>query len=127
MDKHEKIDYVEFPAKDMEATKAFFADVFGWKFIDFSPDYVAISNAGIDGGFFRSELSSSTKNGSALIVFYSKHLEETMAKINKANGSIVKPVFEFPGGRRFHFDDPNGNEFGVWSDHDASGKEIIHS
>ncbi|QDU07705.1 VOC family protein [Gimesia aquarii] len=113
---HEKINYVEFPAKDIPATKSFFTTVFGWTFEDFGPDYTAFSNEGIDGGFFQSDLKVSTDNGSALIVFYSKDLEQTLAKIESAGGSIIKPIFSFPGGRRFHFGDPNGNEYAVWSD-----------
>ena len=116
MNEHKKINYVEFPAKDIEATKAFFDAVFGWSFVDYGPQYTAFSNQGLDGGFFKSELSVSTKNGSALIVFYSKELENTQSKIEKAGGKIIKPIFAFPGGRRFHFGDPNGNEYAVWSD-----------
>lgn len=113
---HEKINYVEFPAKDIPATKTFFTSVFGWSFEDFGPEYTAFSNAGLDGGFFQSDLVVSTSNGSALIVFYSQELEQTLAKIENAGGSVIKPTFSFPGGRRFHFGDPNGNEYAVWSD-----------
>ena len=116
MNEHEKINYLEFPAKDIPATKAFFEAAFGWSFVDYGPEYVAFSNAGLDGGFFQSESTSSTENGASLIVFFSKDLEATQEKIEKAGGGIVKPVFSFPGGRRFHFSDPNGNEFAVWSD-----------
>jgi len=116
MPEHEKINYVEFPAKDISATKAFFSAVFGWSFEDYGPEYTAFCNSGLDGGFFQSDLVVSTSNGSALIVFYSQELEQTLAKIENAGGSIIKPVFTFPGGRRFHFGDPNGNEFAVWSD-----------
>ena len=116
MNAHEKINYVELPAKDLAAIKAFFTTVFGWSFIDYGPDYTAFANEGIDGGFFKSDLVSSTANGSALIVFYSKALETTQSKIEKAGGLIIKPIFSFPGGRRFHFSDPNGNEYAVWSD-----------
>jgi len=116
MNEHAKINYVEFPAKDLQATKDFFAQAFGWTFQDFGPDYSSFSNQGIDGGFFKSELSSSTSQGAALIVLYSKDLKSTQAKIEKANGRIVKPVFSFPGGRRFHFTEPSGNELAVWSD-----------
>jgi predicted enzyme related to lactoylglutathione lyase len=119
MPEHEKIDYVEFPAKDIEATKAFFTRAFGWSFVDYGPDYTAFSNEGLEGGFFKSDLTASTDNGSALIVFYSKTLEQTQSKIEKAGGTIVKPIFSFPGGRRFHFSDPNGNEYAVWSDINA--------
>ncbi|MGH7885882.1 MAG: VOC family protein [Thermodesulfobacteriota bacterium] len=116
MNEHEKINYVEFPAKDLEATKTFFSQVFGWSFTDYGPEYTAFSNEGLDGGFFKSTLTVSTKHGSVLIVFYSNNLEQTQSKIKKAGGSIIKPIFSFPGGRRFHFNDPNGNEYAVWSD-----------
>jgi uncharacterized protein len=116
MNNHEKINYVEFPAKDIEASKSFFNKTFSWEFVDYGPDYTAFSNAGIDGGFFKADKNISTKNGSALIVFYSKNLEQTQDKIENTGGSIIKPIFSFPGGRRFHFSDPNGNEFAVWSD-----------
>ena len=116
MSQHEKIDYVEFPAKDIEAAKGFFSVAFGWTFEDYGPDYTAFSNQGIHGGFFKSDLSVSTANGSALIVLYSNELEATQTKIEDAGGAIIKPIFSFPGGRRFHFADPNGNEYAVWSD-----------
>jgi predicted enzyme related to lactoylglutathione lyase len=116
MNEHEKINYIEFPAKDIGATKVFFKSVFGWSFEDYGPEYIAFSNQGIDGGFFKSELNSSTENGSALIVFYSNEIEKTQSKITDAGGDIIKPIFSFPGGRRFHFSDPNGNEYAVWSD-----------
>ncbi len=115
MNEHEKINYVEFPAKDIEATKAFFAAVFGWSFADYGTEYTAFSNEGINGGFFKSDLTASTDNGSALIVFYSETLEQTQSKIENAGGTIIKPIFSFPGGRRFHFQDPHGNELAVWS------------
>ena len=116
INKHEKINYVELPAKDIDEAKSFFSAVFGWSFVDYGPDYTAFENAGIDGGFYRSELNASTENGSALIVLFSFNLQTTQAKIEEAGGSIVKPIFSFPGGQRFHFTDPNGNEFAVWSD-----------
>jgi len=120
MNVHEKINYVEFPSKDLQASKAFFTSVFGWSFVDYGPEYTAFSNAGIDGGFFQSELTATTRNGGALIVFYSKDLENTQLKIENAGGAIIKPIFSFPGGRRFHFSDPNGNEYAAWSDMDAT-------
>ena len=116
MNEHEKINYIELPAKDIEKAKAFFKNAFGWTFVDYGPEYSAFSDQGIDGGFFKSDLSVSTDNGSALIVFYSDNLEQTLSKIKAAGGSIIKPIFTFPGGRRFHFGDPNGNEYAVWSD-----------
>jgi len=113
---HEKINYLEIPAKDIETAKSFFSTVFGWSFVDYGLEYTAFSNAGTDGGFYKSELTAATEKGSVLIVFYSEDLKQTQAKIEAAGGSILKPIFTFPGGRRFHFADPNGNEYAVWSD-----------
>jgi len=115
MAEHEKINYLEYAARDMDATKAFFTAVFGWEFEDYGPDYAAFSNQGTDGGFFRADLASSTQNGAALTVFYSDDLEATEQKIRSAGGEIIKPIFSFPGGRRFHFTEPSGNEFAVWA------------
>lgn len=119
MNEHEKINYVEFPAKDIEAAKAFFTEVFGWSFADYGPEYTVFTDEGINGGFYKSDLTASTDNGSALIVFYSEALEQTQSKIENAGGTIIKPIFSFPGGRRFQFGDPNGNEYAVWSDVNA--------
>jgi len=116
MNQHEKMNYVEFPAKDLTATKAFFESAFGWSFTDYGPEYTAFENQGLDGGFFQSDLASSTEKGAALIVFYSGQLEATLAKVEKAGGSILKPIYSFPGGRRFHFTEPSGNEFAVWGE-----------
>jgi len=115
MSNHEKINYIEFPAKDITKTKSFFSAVFDWGFEDYGTEYVAFSNAGIDGGFYQSDLSASSKKGGALIVFYSDDLESTQEKVISSGGDILEPIFAFPGGRRFHFADPNGNEFAVWS------------
>ena len=114
MNQHEKMNYVELPAKNLTATKAFFESVFGWSFTDYGPDYTAFENQGLDGGFFQSDLASSTEKGAALIVFYSDQLEATLAKVEQAGGSILRPIYSFPGGRRFHFTEPSGNEFAVW-------------
>jgi predicted enzyme related to lactoylglutathione lyase len=116
MPEHERLNYVEFPARDLPATKAFFETVFGWSFTDYGPEYTAFANAGLEGGFFQSDLCSTTDQGGALLVFYSRKLEETLSKVEAAGGEIVKPVFSFPGGRRFQFREPSGNEFGVWAD-----------
>jgi len=116
MNVHEKINYVELPAVDIPATKEFFNQAFGWTFEDFGPEYTAFANQGLDGGFFKSNQLSTTDQGAALIVFYSRNLEVTRDKIEKSGGKIVKPIFAFPGGRRFHFTEPSGNEFAVWSD-----------
>lgn len=116
MHANEKLNYVEFPAIDLNKTKQFFQQAFNWKFVDYGEEYTAFSGEGLDGGFFKAPLSADTRNGSALLVFYSNNLAATQQKIEAAGGDIVKPIFSFPGGRRFHFKEPCGNEFAVWSD-----------
>lgn len=111
-----KLDYVEFPARNLEETKAFFTAVFNWQFTDYGPEYTAFENQGLDGGFYQSELSGTSQNGGALLVFFSEQLEATKQKVLDAGGSISKDTFDFPGGRRFQFVEPSGNEFAVWSD-----------
>ena len=115
MPQHEKINYVEYPTRDIAETKRFFEQVFGWAFEDYGSDYAAFCDQGLDGGFFSSDLVASTDTGSALIVIYSDNLENTLGKVESAGGKIVKPIFAFPGGRRFHFTEPGGNELAVWS------------
>lgn len=125
MNEHEKLNYVEFPAKNIQATKQFFSAVFNWSFVDYGPEYSAFSGEGLDGGFFLSDLSSTTGSGSALLVFYSANIKTTLAKVEQNGGVVNRPIFEFPGGCRFHFIEPSGNEFAVWSENDgqkATGK-----
>jgi uncharacterized protein len=116
MNKDGKLNYVEFPAKDLTATKAFFNEAFDWSFVDYGPDYVALSDQGLDGGFFRSEQCSTSATGGALLVFYSANINATLAKVQQHGGIVIKPIFDFPGGCRFHFTEPSGNEFAVWSE-----------
>lgn len=113
------INYIEFPSADLAATEAFFSKVFGWRFTHYGPDYSAFSDpsgAGIEGGFYRAELVAATAGGSALLVFYTSELEIMQQQIIDAGGCIIKETFSFPGGRRFHFTEPAGNELAVWSD-----------
>ena len=116
MNQHEKLNYIEFPSQDLASTKAFFSQAFGWTYVDYGPEYVAINTAGLDGGFYLSDKASTVANGAMLVVFYSERLEETQAKVEAAGGVISTQIFSFPGGRRFHFTEPSGNEFAVWSD-----------
>lgn len=113
-----QMDYIEFPATDIEATKRFYQDVFGWKFQDYGPDYTSFLDGRLAGGFNKgAEISGAdgkTTRG-PLIVIYATSLEDIYAKVTKAGGKIVRETFGFPGGRRFHFSDPNGNELAVWS------------
>ncbi|NRA71300.1 MAG: VOC family protein [Gammaproteobacteria bacterium] len=116
MNVHEKLNYVEYPANDLSKTKVFFSAAFNWSFVDYGPDYAAFTGEGLDGGFFKSEQASVTSNGAALLVFYSQDIEATQKKVITAGGTIAQAIFTFPGGRRFHFIEPSGNEFAVWTD-----------
>ena len=112
---HHKIDYVEFASADIAATQAFFAAAFGWQFEPYG-SYLAFHGAGLDGGIYPADLKSRTETGGMLIVFYSVDLAATERLVRQHGATIVKPPFSFPGGHRFHFTEPAGNEFAVWSD-----------
>lgn len=107
------INYVEFKAQDLEAIKKFYSLAFGWKFTDYGPTYTAFDESGLQGGF---EQSGQPPVNGALVVIYHLKLESCLEKAKSAGAKINKPIFSFPGGRRFHFIDPAGNELAVWSD-----------
>jgi len=111
--KDNHINYIEFKAKDLEKIKEFYTSSFNWTFTDYGPTYIAFSESGLSGGF---ELTENEIVNGALIVLYHKNLELIKNKIVKAGGKIIKDIFSFPGGRRFHFVDPSENELAVWSD-----------
>jgi hypothetical protein len=111
--KDNSISYVEFKANDLEKIKEFYTKSFDWTFTDYGPTYTAFSDSGLHGGFEKTE--NEIVNG-ALIVLYHKNLDSIKSKIIKANGRISKDIFSFPGGYRFHFIDPSGNELAVWSE-----------
>lgn len=120
MPKDQKIDYVELPAKDFSTQQAFFEAVFNWEFTSYGPEYHAFTDGHIDGGFYQSDAKSLASSGAALVIFYALDLESVEARVVAAGGEISTPVFDFPGGRRFHFTDPHGNEYAVWTDKPAS-------
>lgn len=109
---HEQIQYVEFLSRDLARIKEFYAKSFGWSFTDYGPEYAAFEGTQVDGGFTLGE----PKAGSLLVILYSNALESTKEKVEQAGGKITKGIFTFPGGRRFQFTDPDGNELAVWSD-----------
>lgn len=114
-----QIDYIEFPATNIEATKRFYSQVFGWNFQDYGPDYTSFHDGRLAGGFNTAAEPTGdvgAKTRGPLIVIYASSLEGTYAKVTEAGGKIVREIFGFPGGRRFHFSDPNGNELSVWSE-----------
>lgn len=110
---HHQIDYIELPAPRLEATKAFYAEAFGWQFNDYGPAYAGIKASGGDeaGGLAAEGLDA------PLVILYSDDLDASLAAVTAAGGTITVPPFDFPGGRRFHFTDPAGSELAVWSEH----------
>ncbi len=110
------IDYVEFPAEDFDLVQKFYSQIFRWSFTDYGPDYRAFTDEKLSGGFYRSTLKSTTSSGAALLVLFADDLEALQQEVEANGGKIHKKIFSFPGGRRFHFLDPHGNELAVWSD-----------
>lgn len=108
-----QIDYIEFPATGLSATKDFYVAVFGWKFTDYGPDYTSFEDGRLAGGFAK---NGRPPAGGPVVVIYAADLVATEAKVRSAGGIITTPAFDFPGGRRFHFTDPSGNELAVWSE-----------
>ena len=109
-----KLDYLELPATGgtLDHVKSFYAATFGWSFTDYGPTYAAF-NEGLDGGF---QADAEQAPAKPLPVLYSDALEETAAAVEAAGGTVNVPIFSFPGGRRFHFVDPAGNELAVWGE-----------
>jgi len=105
-----RVDYVEFHGPDLDKAEGFYGPLFGWRFTDYGPQYRAFSDGRMDGGF------SPGAAAIPLVVLYADDLDATAVKVAAAGAKIVKPIFAFPGGRRFHFVDPAGNELAVWSD-----------
>jgi uncharacterized protein len=111
---HHAIDYIEIAVTDIEAAKAFYASAFGWSLVDYGPDYAGIQGDGKEMGGLRRD--SEVQAGGPLVILYSEDLERSVEAVAAAGGTIRKPIYAFPGGRRFHFTDPSGNELAVWSD-----------
>ncbi|MEO0413270.1 MAG: VOC family protein [Pseudomonadota bacterium] len=111
---HHKIHYVELPMVDIAATKAFYSAVFGWTFQDWGPTYISFHGAGLDGGFTTDGATPTATHG-ALVIFYSDDLSASLQSIKTAGGTITQDIFSFPGGSRFHFLDPSGNQLAVWT------------
>jgi len=106
------VNYIEFNVNDISRSKSFYGQAFGWSFTDYGPDYCEFTDGQMKGGF---DATREPNPGGPLVVLYGDDLEELQACITSAGGEIVKPVFAFPGGRRFHFRDPDGYELAVWS------------
>ncbi len=107
-----QIDNIEFNVSDIARTKAFYGLALGWTFTDFGPTYTEFTDGRLTGGFTN---TGSVKPGGPLVIVYADDLAAAQVKLEEAGAKIVKPVFSFPGGRRFHFQDPDGYELAVWS------------
>lgn len=108
-----RIDYIELSVTDLARTKAFYGKAFGWEFKDYGAEYATFEDGHLGGGF---SVGQAPRPGGPLVILYSHDLAATQTKIEQAGGNIIKPTFSFPGGRRFHFTDPDGYELAVWSD-----------
>ncbi|WP_137933422.1 VOC family protein [Mesorhizobium comanense] len=107
-----RIDNIEFNVSDIARSREFYAKAFGWTFTDYGPTYCEFTDGRLTGGL---TTGGAIKPGGPLVILYADDLGVTQKRIEQAGGRIVKPVFEFPGGRRFHFEDPDGYELAVWS------------
>lgn len=107
-----RIDYIEFVTTDIGRAKAFYQSAFGWKFTDYGPGYTSFEDGRLSGGF---TTDGTVKPGAVLVVLHAPDLADAQRAVEAAGGKIVKPIFSFPGGRRFHFTDPDGYELAVWS------------
>lgn len=111
-DNNNRIDYIEFIVSDIAAAKRFYGEGFAWSFTDYGPDYCEFQDGRLSGGF---TIGGQPKTSGPLVILYADNLEATQQRLEKLGAKIVKPIFSFPGGRRFHFTDPSGYELAVWS------------
>lgn len=109
-----QIDYIEIPTTDLVRTSEFFGEFFGWSFQEWGPDYSSFNDGRMDGGLRRAEEATPPGIG-VLLVFYSTDLERDREHAKELGATISQDIFDFPGGRRFHFVDPSGAEFAIWT------------
>lgn len=113
MHHHHAIDYIEFSVRSLADAKRFYGEAFGWQFTDYGPVYAGIHGQDREvGGLYETEEARPT---GPLVILYSENLEESVRAVEQAGGAILRSPYAFPGGRRFHFADPSGNELAVWS------------
>lgn len=108
-----RIDYIEIPVTDLEKTREFFSKLFGWSFQEWGPDYFSFNDGRLECGLRRAEQAAPATG--VLLIFFSKNLERDLGRVKELGATISQDIFEFPGGRRFHFVDPAGTEFAIWS------------
>lgn len=114
-----RVDYVEIPVTDLDRTRAFFEQLYGWEFQEWGPDYYSFSDGRLDGGFRRA--AEPAPASGVLLVFYSQDLERDYARVKQLGATISQEIFDFPGGRRFHFVEPAGTEFAMWTGTEEQG------
>ena len=114
MSTEKQINYIEIPVTDPARCRDFFAELFGWSFQEWGDDYISFNDGRLDGGFSRADAPAPASG--VLVVFYSADLERDLARVQELGATISQEIFSFPGGRRFHFVDPVGTEFAIWSD-----------
>jgi uncharacterized protein len=107
-----RIDYIELGVAEVERAKAFYGKAFGWTFTDYGPAYCEFSDGRLSGGF---TTMTPPRPGGPLVILYAVDLVDAQARVEAAGGRIAKPIFDFPGGQRFHFLDPDGYELAVWT------------
>lgn len=108
-----KFDYIEIPVTDLDKAREFFVQLFGWEFQEWGPDYYSFNDGRLDGGFRRSEEPAPATG--VLLVFYTQAIERDYERVKELGATISQEIFEFPGGRRFHFVDPVGTEYAMWT------------
>jgi predicted enzyme related to lactoylglutathione lyase len=106
----DKIDYIEFPSASRAQTSAFFQAAFGWGIVSYGPSYDALEGAGIDGGIDQAP----ERVDATMAIVRTDDLDDAERRVKAAGGTITRPQFDFPGGRRFHFREPGGNEMAIW-------------
>ncbi|MEN4921787.1 VOC family protein [Achromobacter spanius] len=107
-----QIDNIEFNVADIERSKRFYGDVFGWTFTDYGPSYCEFTDGRLTGGFTTGE---PVRPGGPLVILYGEDLPAIQRRVTAAGGRISRDVFSFPGGSRFQFLDPDGYELAVWT------------
>jgi len=108
-----RIDYVEIPVTDLKKAREFFSALFDWSFQEWGDDYMSFNDGRLEGGFRRAAESAPATG--VLIVFFSTDIDRDFDRVQELGATISEPIFPFPGGRRFHFVDPTGTEFAIWS------------
>ena len=107
-----RIDYIEMGVADLARSKAFYGGAFGWTFTDYGPTYCEFFDGRLHGGF---TTATPPRPGGVLVILYGVDLADMQSRVEAAGGRVIRPIFDFPGGRRFHFVDPDGYELAVWS------------